>query len=93
MLNMKETPTFQTHASAPTGTSPCVCDLTADSDPDLHDNGSNMLVDHTGDSDSDRPPLQYNKDKTETRELETGVSMSWEMTEGRLREWDGSALA
>jgi len=61
--------------------------MTADSDPDVH-NGSSMLVDYTGDSDSDRPPLQYNNGKTETRELETGVSMSWDMAEATLRDWD-----
>jgi hypothetical protein len=33
-----------------------------------------------------RPPLQYNNGKTETRELEAGVFMSWDMAKGRLRD-------
>ena len=69
------------------GASSYVCDLTADADPDVPDE-SKMLLDPTGDSGSDRPPLQYNNGKAETRELETDAYMSWEMGEARLRGWD-----
>ena len=47
-----------------------------------------MLLDLTGDSDSECPPLEYKNDNTETREVEVGVDMSWETTEAILREWD-----
>jgi hypothetical protein len=66
-----------------------VYDLTTDSDPDVP-NGSNlkMILDLTGDSDSEWSPLEYKNDNTETREVETDVDMSWETNETRLREWD-----
>jgi len=64
-----------------------VCDLTADSDPDVP-NDSKMLLDLTGDSHSDRPPLKYKNGNAETHEVEAGVDMSWETAEARLREWD-----
>jgi hypothetical protein len=47
-----------------------------------------MLLDLTGDSDSDRPPLECTNGDAESREVEAGVNMSWETAEARLREWD-----
>ena len=70
-----------------TDSSSYVYDLTTDSDPDVP-NESKMLVDLSGDSESDRSPLEYKNDNTETREVETDVDMSWETNETRLREWD-----
>ena len=64
-------------------------DLTADSDPDVP-NDSKMLLALTGNSDSDRPPLECKNGNAGTRKVEAGVdsSMSWETAEARLREWD-----
>ena len=72
-----------------TDSSSYVCDLTTDSDP-LVPNGSKMILDLTGDSDSDRSPLEYKNDNTETREVESVVDMIRETTETRLYEWDMS---
>ena len=80
-------PSFQSREPAATDSSSCVCDLTADSDPDVP-NDSKMLLDPNGDSDSARHPLKYKHGNADTRELEAGVYMSWEMVEARLREWD-----
>ncbi len=80
-------PSFHSGEAAATDSSSCVCDLTADSDPD-GPNDSKMLLDLPGDSDSDRPTLKHKNDNAETREVETGVDMSWETAEARLREWD-----
>jgi len=52
-----------------------------------------MRLDPNGGSDSARPPLKYKHGNADTRELETGVYMSWEMAEARLREWDMNSLA
>jgi hypothetical protein len=68
---------FHSHDPATTDSSSYVCDLTVDSDPEVP-NESKMLVDLSGDSESDRSPLEYKNDNTETREVETDVDMSWE---------------
>ena len=65
---------FHQHEPPTTDSSSYVCDLTADSDPDVP-NDSKMLLNPTGDSDSARPPLKYKHGNTDTREVEVGVHM------------------